>query len=145
MRRKGVSNAIAAGLLVVGILFGVSGYYVATTYPTRTVTQTETTTASLTTTETVIKTYTITTTLAGESGLEQCVVTEYHVWAIEEMTSSSTIQATSTQSYAIRTYQTSTSVEQPVGFETTTTATYTGTLTGAIAIWNSTTCTFISG
>lgn len=52
MRRKGVSNAIAAGLLVVGILIGLTGYYVATTYQTKVVIQTETTTARLTTTAT---------------------------------------------------------------------------------------------
>ncbi len=53
MRRSGVSNAVAAGLLVVGILIGATGFYAATTYQTKTVTQTETTTAKLTTTATV--------------------------------------------------------------------------------------------
>jgi hypothetical protein len=53
MPRSGVSNAIAAGLLVVGILIGAFGFYVATTYPTKTVTQTETATTSLTSTATV--------------------------------------------------------------------------------------------
>jgi predicted secreted protein len=50
MRRNGVSNAIAAGLLVVGILIGATGFYAATTYQTKTTTRTETTTARLTTT-----------------------------------------------------------------------------------------------
>jgi len=52
MRRNGVSNVIAGGLLVVGILIGVAGFYAATTYQTK-MTQTETTTARLTTTATV--------------------------------------------------------------------------------------------
>lgn len=103
------------------------------------------TVSSKTTTETTIKTYTITTTLPGESGVEQCVVTDYTVWEVLEVAGSSTIQTTSIRSNAVQTYQTSTSVEQTIGFETTTTASYTGTLTGAVAIWNSTTCTFISG
>ena len=42
MRRKGASNAIAIGLLVVGILVGASGYYLATTYQNKVVTQTTT-------------------------------------------------------------------------------------------------------
>lgn len=45
MRRSGVSNAIAAVLLIVGILVGVAGFYVAVPSQTRTATQTETTTA----------------------------------------------------------------------------------------------------
>jgi predicted secreted protein len=53
MRRKGVSNAMAGGLLVVGILIGATGYYVSSTYQTKIMTQTETTTARLTTTATV--------------------------------------------------------------------------------------------
>jgi|GEM_PF-1277386 len=52
MRRTGVSNAIAAGLLVAGILIGATGFYVATTNQTKVVTQTETTTARFTTTAT---------------------------------------------------------------------------------------------
>jgi chitodextrinase len=52
MRRSGASNAIAAGLLVAGILIGMAGFYVATPYRTRTLTQTETATARLTTTAT---------------------------------------------------------------------------------------------
>ena len=52
MRRSGVSSAMVAGLLIAGILIGVTGYYVATNYPTKIVTQTETTTGSLGTTST---------------------------------------------------------------------------------------------
>jgi parallel beta-helix repeat protein len=67
MRRGGVSNAIAAGLLIAGILIGVNVFYVATTYQSRittqteTATQTESTMASLTTTATVTQTETTTT------------------------------------------------------------------------------------
>jgi hypothetical protein len=136
-----LKGEIASLLMVAVLMIGVGiGYYGNTATP-----RTTTETTLRTTTETVIEAYTITTTLAGESGVEQCIVTEYHVWAVEEITSSSTIQSTSTQSYAIQTYQTSTSPEQTMGFETTTTTSYTGTLTGAIAIWNSTACMFISG
>ena len=98
-----------------------------------------------TTTVTIIRTYPITTTIFGASGIALCVVTEYHVWAIEELvTNGSTIRTVSTQSYVVRTFQTSTS-EPTVGFKATTTTFYAGTLTGAVAIWNSTTCTLISG
>jgi hypothetical protein len=50
VRRSGVSSAIAAVLLIVGILVGVAGFYVAMPSQTKTATQTETTTARLTTT-----------------------------------------------------------------------------------------------
>jgi len=43
MSKRGVAGAVAAGLLIVGILVGVSGYYVASTYQTKTVTVTQTT------------------------------------------------------------------------------------------------------
>lgn len=126
-----MKGQIASLLIVVALIVGVGvGYF-------------GNVALSKTTTGTIVKIYT--TTLAGESQVERCVVTEYHVWEVEEITGSSTIQSTSTQSYLVQTYQTSTSVGQMVGFETTTTTSYTGTLTGAIAIWNSTTCTFISG
>jgi predicted secreted protein len=66
MRRNGVSNVIATGLLVVGIIIGVTGFYAAA-YPTKTATQTETTTAMLTTkaTTTAMLTTTATVTLPG--------------------------------------------------------------------------------
>jgi predicted secreted protein len=53
MRRNGVSSMIAAGLLIAGILIGMTGVYAATTYQTKIATQTVTTTAILTTTSTV--------------------------------------------------------------------------------------------
>jgi hypothetical protein len=126
-----LKGQIASLLIVVALIVGAGvGYFGSST-------------TTKTTTETVIRTYT--TTLPGESGVERCVISGYTVWAVEEASSSSTIQGTSTQSSAIRTYQTSTSAERTVGFETTTMTSYTGTLSGPIAIWNSTACTFISG
>ena len=44
--RRGVSNTVGAGLLVAGIVIGVLGFYVASTYQTKVVTTTETTTAT---------------------------------------------------------------------------------------------------
>lgn len=60
MRRTGVSNGIALGLLVAGILIGLTGYFVATTSQTKTTTQTETTTMSLTEPTTITQPTTIT-------------------------------------------------------------------------------------
>jgi hypothetical protein len=58
MRQNGVSNAIAAGLLIAGIVVGTFGVYVTMPAQTTTVTQTETTTATSRTTYTpVILTY----------------------------------------------------------------------------------------
>jgi hypothetical protein len=52
MHRKGISNLIAAGLLVIGILIGALGFYVATTYQSKVIYQTTTATTSLTSTAT---------------------------------------------------------------------------------------------
>jgi hypothetical protein len=124
---------VASFLIVVALIIGAGiGYFGNTAAP-------------RTTTETVIRTYTATTTLAGESHVERCVVTVYTVWAVEEVSNSNTIRGTSTQSDPVQTYQTSASAEHTVGFETTTMVSYTGTLSGPIALWNGTACTFISG
>jgi hypothetical protein len=53
MHRNGVSKAVAAGLLVVGILIGAACVYFASTYQTKIVTQTETATTKLTSTVTL--------------------------------------------------------------------------------------------
>lgn len=83
MRRNGVANAIAVGLLVIGILVGVTGYYVATTYQTKTVTQTATQTETVPTTlvSSTIVTYTFTqvTTLTVASNGPQLLATESNV------------------------------------------------------------------
>jgi len=139
-----MKGQIAVLFMVVALIIGAGIGYFGNTAASRTTTETVIKTYS-TTVETFTTTYPATSINLGVSGVAQCVVTEYHVWAIEELTaSSSTIRATSTQSYLVLTYQTST-VEPTVGFRTTSTTFYSGTLTGAIAYWNSTTCTLISG
>jgi len=84
-------------------------------------------------TETVTTTYTfVTTTLQGPV-LERCTVTQYAVWSVESLGRGTTVGGTTTQDYAVATYQTT-------GFPTVTTSSYAGTLTGAIASWKVTTC-----
>jgi hypothetical protein len=66
MRRSGISTAVAVGLMIVGVLIGVTGYYVATTYQTKlvTVTTTQTTTFSTTYTEVQVQTSYVSTTMS---------------------------------------------------------------------------------
>jgi len=75
----------------------------------------------------------------------RCVLTQYAVWEIAYIGSSATSYGNTTVTTDLKTYQTSTSVMQSVGFVTTSTTTYTGTITGALARGNYTTCTYISG
>jgi hypothetical protein len=87
MHRNGVSNAIAAGLLVAGVLIGATGFYVATTYQPKTATQTETATMRLTAmatvtapptaTQTVLVTTTLATTVTPISGSPWKTAAEY--------------------------------------------------------------------
>ncbi|MGD0145578.1 MAG: hypothetical protein ABSB53_01840 [Nitrososphaerales archaeon] len=128
-----MKEQIASLLIVAALIVGVGiGYF-------------GNTATSRMTTETVIKTYTMTTTLPEESGVERCTVTQYAVWMYGQTQSSSTSYGLRTVGNSFLPYETTTSPEQTVGFVTSTDTTYTGTLTGAIALWNSTTCTFISG
>jgi len=71
MRRVAVTNGVAAGLVIVGVIIGVMGYYVATTYQTKivTVTTTQSTTVSLT--ETLTQTVSITSTTLLTTTLTQ--------------------------------------------------------------------------
>jgi hypothetical protein len=131
-----MKGSVAASLIVIALVVGAGIGYLGSA------------SKLIVTTETIIKTYTTATTYTTTttppqlSGAEQCVVTEYHVWIVEIYPTN--VTSTTTQSYGVRTYQTSNSVEQNVGFETTVaTVGYTGTLTGAIDIWNSTVCTYI--
>ena len=62
--RRGISGATAAGFLVVGIAIGAVGFYVATTYQTKTVYQTVTVTSFPSTT--ITATATVVTTTATE-------------------------------------------------------------------------------
>lgn len=73
-------------------------------------------------------------TTAGRSqGEEHCTVKAYAVWSIESIHDSATVGGTTTSSEVVTTFQTT-------GYPSTTTNTYTGTLTGALASWNGTTC-----
>jgi len=114
-----LKGEIASVLVVVALIAGAGiGYLGGSAFPT-----------------TVTKT--IVTTLTQGSGLEECSVTEYHVWSVESIYNSTTMGGTSTQSYPVTTFQTS-------GYPTITTNTYTGTLTGAIAYWNATSCSGVN-
>jgi uncharacterized protein (UPF0333 family) len=104
------------------------------------------TSANGTTTQTVIRTYTITTTfLQGESEVMRCVLTQYAVWKIAHIENSTTSYGNTTETSGLQTYQTTTSVVQIVGYVTTSTSSYTGTITGALAEGNYTICTYVSG
>jgi hypothetical protein len=63
VKLRGVSSLAAVVLLIVGIVIGVTGYYIATTYQTRTVTLTQTSTQIIrsTTTQTSVTVSTSTT------------------------------------------------------------------------------------
>jgi cytoskeletal protein RodZ len=60
LNRRGVGGFVAVALLIMGVLIGISGYYVATTYQTKTITLTATTTHQETTTQTQTSTETFT-------------------------------------------------------------------------------------
>jgi len=110
---QGTKNEIAVVLIVAALFAGAAiGYFGGTSFQT-----------------TVTKTYTV----SQGSGLEACTVTRYNVWSIESVANSTTVGGTSTESQAVTTFQTT-------GYPSSTTNTYTGTLTGAIASWNGTTC-----
>lgn len=135
-----MKESIAASLVVVALIVGAGiGYFWNTSHPVETtemVTQTSITT--------VTHTITAPTSATGsqESNEMVCVITEYQVWMVGIYPTSET--STTTQSYGVQTYYTATSAQQTIGYETTiTTAYYSGTLTGAIAIWNSTVCTYL--
>jgi len=102
-------------------------------------------TTNNTTTVTKNYTYTITTTFSqGGSAVMQCVLTQYTVWEIEHIQNSTiTSYGRSTETTNLKTYQTSTSLTQSVGYVTTSTSSYTGTITGALAKGNYTTCTYL--
>ena len=75
-------------------------------------------------------------TVGQKSGEQLCIVTEYHVWSVERIQNSTTIGGTSTQDYPVTSFVTT-------GYPSFTTATYSGTTTGALAYWNSTSCYLI--
>ena len=102
--------------------------------------------ASRTTTQTLTSTYTTTVTLPqGGSEVVRCVLTQYAVWEIASIEGNTTSYGSTTETSDLRTYQTTTSVMQTVGYVTASTSSYTGTITGALAEGSYTTCTYISG
>ena len=149
--KEQVASLLIVAALVVGVGIGYFGNTATPRTTTETVIKTHTTATTLQVRTSTItttlqgETYTITITLQGESGVARCVVTEYTVWMYGQSQSGTTSYRIKTVGDSLQTYEITTSPEQTVGFATTTTAHYTGTLTGAIDRWNSTTCTFIQG
>jgi hypothetical protein len=135
-----IASILIAAALVVGIAFGYFGHTGNTT--------TVTTTESNITTETTISTYTITTDLPQGSAVLRCVITEYDVLTVETLSNGTTARGNSTQSHDVKTYETTASVNQTVGYVTTSTvltSTDTTTVTGPlITSWDTDTCTVIS-
>jgi hypothetical protein len=125
---------VAAILIVLALIVGAGLGYLGNS------------TTNNTTTVTKTYTYTITTTFSqGGSAVMRCVLTQYAVWEIAHIQNSTiTSYGNSTETINLKTYETSASVTQSVGYVTTSTSSYTGTITGALAEGNYTTCTYIS-
>jgi hypothetical protein len=98
--------------------------------------------------ETTTQTYTVTTALNQGSNLVKCVIVYYEVDAAEFLRSNSTSYGSTTRSYQVSNYTTTTSVEQAVGYATSTrvalyesgTSTHTGP---ALASWDEAECIWI--
>ena len=146
-----MKNEVAAVLIVVALIAGAGiAYFWTPTNPSETTTKTYTITTTLNggTITTTLNGGTITTTLNGGSNLVKCVVVYYEVDAAEFLTSSSTSYGSATRSYQISNYTTITSIEQAVGYTTSTrvllyesrTSTHTGPV---IASWDGTECTWV--
>jgi hypothetical protein len=98
--------------------------------------------------ETTTKTYTMTTTLNQGSNLVKCVIVYYEVDAAEFVMSSSTSYGSTTLSHEISNYTSVTSVEETVGYSTSTSVTLVMSGTSAhtgpvIASWDVTECTWV--
>ncbi len=132
-----MKGQVAATLIVVALITGSGiGYFARNT-------SAGTTTEMVVTTETVVSTYTVT--LPG-SGLLSCVVTEYSVWVLGYGSGGvATSYSTTTEQTPVSTYTSSTTATQAVGFTTVSTSPYGGTVTGALARGNYTTCTYAPG
>ena len=108
-----MKGQVAAILIAVALFAGAGiGYFGGTAFQT-----------------TVTKTYT----LSQDTGLETCVVTQYVMWSIESLHNGTTVGETSTATNIARTFQTT-------GYPSSTTSTYSGTTTGALASWTVTNC-----
>jgi len=132
MRRKGVSNAMATGLLIAGILIGVTGYYLAAAYQPSTATRTDTTTARFTTTVRTIRLTTIT-----QSTTQTQTTTQPTTFTQRQTTTHTTTQPTTFT-------QTDTTTRTHIATQTTTTTqstTQTQTTTQPTTITQSTTQT----
>lgn len=79
---------------------------------------------------------TVATTLVQGSGEQLCIVTENTVWAVRSIHNGTTLGGTSTQENPVTSFVTT-------GLPTSTVVNYTGTLTGPLALWNSTSCYLI--
>lgn len=127
-----MKNEVAAVLIVVALIAGAGIVYSWTrTNPSETTTRTDT----------------ITTTLNQGSNLVKCVVVYYEVDAAEFLGSSSTYYGSTTRSTQISSYTTITSVEQTVGYTTSTRVSLSDTLTHigpALASWDGTECAWVS-
>ena len=139
-----VDGRVASVLILVALVAGSGIGYLANANSTHTDTYTAVTTYTYRTTETIVTTYTATS--PEGSGLLRCVVTEYTVWMVAYVSSGGTSYSysTTTEQSPISTYTSTTTATQTVGFTTVTTSAYTGTITGALAKGNFTTCTYIS-
>jgi hypothetical protein len=138
-----VKGQIVSILIAAALVIGIGAGYFAHT----STTTTATTTVSSNTTETTISTFIITTNLPQGSTVLRCVVTEYDVLTVETINNSSTVRGNSTQSHDIKTYETTTFLNQTVGYITSSTvvASTTTTVTGPlIKSWDVDTCTVIS-
>jgi len=92
------------------------------------------------------KTYTTTVTFPqGGSAVVRCVLTRYSVWETAHIGNGTTSFGSTTETTDLQTYQTTTSALQTAGYVTTSTTSYTGTITGALAEGNYTTCTYLPG
>jgi hypothetical protein len=79
--------------------------------------------------------------IPSKSNLVVCLVQYYTVWSVAYIRSNSTSYGTSTQS-SNTTVTTTTDVSETIGYATSTQMNFTGTLTGAIAEWTESACTY---
>ena len=108
-----MKGQIAVVLIVVALFAGAAiGYFGGTAFQT-----------------TVTKTYTLP---QGDES-ETCTVTQYVMYSIESQHNGTIVGETSTETNIARTFQTT-------GYPGSTTSTYSGTTTGALASWNVTNC-----
>jgi hypothetical protein len=126
-----MKGQIASVLIVAALLVGISIGYFWNVASSKTITQTYVTT--------------YTTTLPGDSGVLQCVLTRYDVVVIASVNSYTTSYGNATQTAALQTYTSTTTAFGPIGFATTSTSPYMGTLVGALGAGNYTICTYIAG